>query len=347
MKQLSSERGKHHLKVDTQDDLWYLSQIIDSGDFVSGKTLRKMKTGTQDDRTQKAAKVPVFIKIQVEKVEWGDTLRVLGRVVEGPEDLSHGEHHSFVLEPHTEFTLEKQRWLSYQKEKLEEACAQQQAPILIAVHDREEAYLAVTKRSGYELVAHLQGKVAKKGMDSGTLPNFYEEIIQKLAELTGRLKPSVIVIASPAFWKEDLMKHLPAEMRKNVVLATCSSVGKEAIDEVLKREEVKTALSADRTTKELKLVEALLKALATTAKVAYGEKEVARAVEAGAIEELLVTDGFIKEKREANLFEPVEQLLKEADSQKAPIHVISSKNDAGMRLDGLGGIAAMLRYRLS
>ncbi|MBS3106372.1 mRNA surveillance protein pelota [Candidatus Woesearchaeota archaeon] len=346
MKKLSSERGKFHLMVETQDDLWYLSQIIDSGDFVSGKTLRKMKVGTQEDRTQKAAKIPVFIKIQVEKLEWGDTLRVLGRVVEGPEDLSHGEHHSFILEPHVDFTLEKEHWLSYQKEKLEEACAQQHAPILILVHDREEAYLAATKKYGYEVIAHLEGKVAKKGMDSGQTSNFYEEIAAKLFEVADRIKPSVLVIASPAFWKEELMKVVPQARKKSIVLATCSSVGKEAIDEVLKREEVKTALSADRTAKELKLVEALLKEIAVSGKAAYGEKEVARSVQSGAAEQLLITDGFIQMKRQDAAFQPIESLLKTADSQKAAIHVISSKNDAGKRLDGLGGIAAMLRYKI-
>ncbi len=68
MKLLYSNLKKGEIKVISQnlDDLWYLSNIIEPNDFVSGKTFRKIKTGSgeQTDATKKS----VFMKILVEKI---------------------------------------------------------------------------------------------------------------------------------------------------------------------------------------------------------------------------------------------------------------------------------------
>ena len=46
-------------------------------------------------------------------------------------------------------------------------------------------------------------------------------------------------------------------------------------------------------------------------------------------------------------FEELDGIIKIVDSSKGDIHIINSKNDAGKKLDGLGGIAAILRYKLN
>jgi len=37
------KKGRITVQTETIDDLWYLSQIVEPGDKVSGKTLRKIK----------------------------------------------------------------------------------------------------------------------------------------------------------------------------------------------------------------------------------------------------------------------------------------------------------------
>ena len=37
--------------------------------------------------------------------------------------------------------------------------------------------------------------------------------------------------------------------------------------------------------------------------------------------------------------------MREADSTQADVYIVSSEHDGGKTLDGLGGIAALLRYR--
>ena len=47
MKLLSKDLRKGYVKltVENLDDLWYLSQIVDTGDLVKGVTFRKIKIG--------------------------------------------------------------------------------------------------------------------------------------------------------------------------------------------------------------------------------------------------------------------------------------------------------------
>ncbi|MCK5281988.1 MAG: mRNA surveillance protein pelota [Nanoarchaeota archaeon] len=353
MKQISADfrKGYAKVRVENADDLWFLSQVIDEGDLVSGKTLRKLKLGGEEERKTKIVRKPVYIKIRVEKAEFGESqtnLRVLGRIEEGPEDIARGEHHTFNIEEGTEIKIEKTKWLNYQKDKLKEAFSQKSAKILLVVFDREDAYFALMKRYGYEVFGHIEGNVTKKDVDEGKISNFYVEIIDNIREYDKRYKLDHIILASPAFWKDELLKNLNDEtLKSKMVMATCSSVGKSAFNEVLKRDEVRNVLSADRITKEINLVEGLMKGISDNGKAAYGMIETENAANSGAIEILLVSESLIQKLRAKNKFSKIDNIMKIVDSMNAKVHIISSKHEGGTKLDGLGGIGAILRYKLS
>ena len=58
------KHGTIKVKVDSSQDIWALSTIIEAGDFVSGMTERKIKLGGTDDKS-KISKRIVFLKILV------------------------------------------------------------------------------------------------------------------------------------------------------------------------------------------------------------------------------------------------------------------------------------------
>lgn len=341
-------KGEIKLKPESQDDLWYLSSIIDPGDLVKCKTIRKIKLGEKEEKA-KIIKKPVTLIVNVEKTELNpEALRISGIVIEGPEDIPHGSHHTISAEINDEILVIKQKWLKFQLDKVKEACSGQSANIIIAVMDREEAIIALTKRSGFETLSHLKGEVKKKEEKASHKEGFYHEIIKKLEDYIDRYKINNIIIASPAFFKEDLMKQITdQELKKKIVLAACSSVDNNAINEVMKRPEVKQVLSQQRESKELILVEQLLAEIKTEGKSSYGFEETKQAAEAGAVETLLVTDSLISKMREEGKFENLDRLMKIVDSAQGNIHIINSKNEAGKKLDGLGGIASILRYKLN
>ena len=131
------------------------------------------------------------------------------------------------------------------------------------------------------------------------------------------------------------------------MLATCSDVSKRAFEEVLKRQETVAALRDDRVVKEILLTEEVMKEIVKEGNVTYGFKETQKAAEAGAIKELLVTDTVIQKTRQEETFAKLDRLMKNADHSGAAVHIISSDHDGGQKLDGLGGIAAILRYKMS
>lgn len=341
----SLKQGEVKVKIEDLDDLWYLSQIIDNGDIVKGQTFRKMKVGEKEEGIRRA----VFLELVVENVEFGKhspILRVSGKITQGPEDVPRGSYHTFNVEDNSVITIMKKEWPKFQLERLEEASAELSAKILICVFDREEAIIALLKKYGYDVLAELKGSVQKKAETTQEVKNFYEEILNNLREYSQRYKAEKIIVASPSFWKEELLKNLKDdELRKKFVLATCSSVDNGSISEVLKRSEVQEVLKQDRISREMRLVDQLMKEISTEGMAAYGIDEVGDAAAAGAIRNLLVTDNLIMNSRQAGNYNKIESIMRSVERAAGDVSIISGDHDAGKRLDGLGGLGAILRYR--
>ncbi len=338
------KHGEVKFEITSPEDLWFLTYVIEPGDIIKGKTLRKIKPTEEAEGKKK----PVFMALDIDRFDYSESsLRVTGKVLEGPEDVPHGSFHSFVLEQNSIAALIKKNWLSYQKAKLLEACEQEPPKILICVFDREESLFALLKRKGYEILTKLSGEVVKKRMPEKPKKSFYEEIIKQLESYDNKFKLDKIILASPSFWKEELLAFLKNDLiKKKIIQATCSGTDENALKEVLKRDELKEALKQDRMSQELKLVEELLSEISKESKAVYGKKDVKQMAEQGAVETLLVTDTLIKKFRAENKFSELDQIMKSGDKNNGKVQLISGYHEGGKKLDGLGGIGAILRYKL-
>jgi protein pelota len=347
------KKGKVKIKVTSLDDLWYLSHIIDNGDSVSGKTIRKIKLGEGTDRNVKIVKKVVFVTLSVEKIEFhkfSNSLRVSGKITAGPEDIARGSYHTFDVEEETIISLEKTEWLKFQRDKLNDAAKESNEKILIVALDREEVSFALLAASGYKMLTDIKGEMEKKGYELTKGTEFYVDVAKQIDEYASRFEVENIVLGSPAFWKEDLMnvvKKKFSHLVPMVTLATCNNTGKNGVEELLKRDEVKTVLRQDRTSQETALVEELFKEVSKQGLAAYGFKEVQSAQNAHAIKILLVTDDLIHEFREEGTYDKLDQLMKDIDRSQADVHIISTDHDAGKKLHGLGGVGAILRFKLN
>ncbi|MEW6070583.1 MAG: mRNA surveillance protein Pelota, partial [Candidatus Thermoplasmatota archaeon] len=111
------------------------------------------------------------------------------------------------------------------------------------------------------------------------------------------------------------------------------------INEVLKKGFSVRVLQEARIVFETQLVEKLFEELTKNGNFAYGEKEVKTALEHGAVETLMVTDRFVRSGK-------AEEFIKLAEAIKAKSTIISTVHDAGKKLESLGGVGALLRYRI-
>lgn len=335
--------GEVKLSIESPEDVWVVSQLIEPGDFISGVTLRKVQA------TEKATeRKRVFLKIQVEKVEFTESsCRATGKIVDGPEDVPRGNYHTFSIEPSDSVTIQKDHWFSYQLDRIKEA-ERKKAKILICAFDREDAIFAILTPSGYSVLSKLHGSVQKKGYQDSVTSNFFESVIKSLKEYDSRFGLDHIIMASPAFWKDEFMKVLKdPEIKRKVTTAACNSIGTAAIEEVLRREEISMVLKEDRVMRETKLVESLIQSIATNGAFAYGFVDVKNAADAGAVETLLVSDSLIKKLREDGDFQKLDDIMKSVDDKKGNVVLISGKHNAGKQLEGMGGLAALLRYRMN
>lgn len=344
------KKGRVKLKVESLDDLWYLSQLIEEDDLLKGKTFRKIKLGQAEERSQKIVRKPVNLSLQVEKIEFSPSQNILragGKIVEAPEDIPKGSHHTFNIEENTELTLIKEQWYDYQKKRLKHAAQSKQKPLLLVVFDREDAFIALSKLYGYQILAELHGQVPKKEKRAQVKGDFYQDIIKAMEEYVQRYNIDQVILASPAFYKEDLMNQIKDQkLKQKITLATCSSVKESAVNEILKRPEVKEVLKQSRFAEETLLVEHLLEQISKEGLAVYGLEPAQKALEAGAIQQLLVTDSLIHDFRQKNRFQEINDLMKKTDQMKGEVHIISTQHEAGKKLQGLGGLAALLRFKL-
>jgi len=341
------KKGKVRLKLTDPEDVWYLTSIIDAGDSLTGTASRKIKIGTEE-RAQ-VAKKTFTVTLEVAEVSFASdekSLRINGKVLLAPDYVPLGSYQAIELALGDEFVLEKSQWMGYQQQKLKEACKQRQS-YLLCVFDREDALFAITKPAGFEVLVKIQGEVTKKRTLAEVKKDFYQEIIALLETYALRYLPEKIILASPAFYKEILLQKINnAELKKQIVLASCSDVSEAAFTEVMKRPELQAVLRESRLREEEMLMDELLKEIHTENLAVYGWKETQQAVLAGAVGRLLVSDGLIKKKRAGGTYAELDEVLKKVDKLDGKVFLLSSSTDAGKKLDGLGGIAAVLRYRL-
>ena len=222
------------VRTENLDDLWYLSEMIDYGDLAKAKTLRKIKAQDKEQESKGAERRPIFLSIRVDNVEfhkYSDILRVSGTVDEATDEVPRGSHHTINVDQNTVLTLVKQSWPKYQLDRLQESAREKTPKILICIMDREEALFAALKKYGYDILSEFQGAVDKKvhGTLQKSSGDFYGEILKSMEDYDKRFDFDTIIVASPAFWKEEFSNYLKDhEIKRKIRTATCSSVTKNA-----------------------------------------------------------------------------------------------------------------------
>ncbi|NOZ81375.1 MAG: mRNA surveillance protein pelota [DPANN group archaeon] len=339
------KKGEVKLLTENPDDLWYLSHLIDPQDIVRGKAERKIKLGKEGEK-QKVSRRQFTVVIAVDKIEYGkDLVRLNGKIMDGPEDVPRGSYQAIDIGIGSTVMVTKKQWLRYHLDRLDESQKSTRPSILICVHDREDAIFALFRRDTVEVLSELSGQPQKKEKESKASGDFYGDVVRILDQYRERYGLEHILLASPGFFKEDLMKRVAHPLKKIITLATCSSVSKNAINEVLKRDEVKQVLKEDRMTQESLLVEELLEEIGKRGKATYGLGQVEQATRRGAVETLLVTDTLIRTSREEDTYAVLDGLMKLTEQNKGKVRIISTEHETGKQLQGLGGIGALLRYR--
>lgn len=350
MKILHKNKNKKEISIipENLDDLWIISQSIEEGDLVSSFTERKIKLNSSgDERKTIIIKKKILLQISVEKIEFhkytGD-LRISGKITQGKEDISAGSYHTLNIELGNKLDIEKKEWFDYQIKRIEEY-SEKKDLILICTLDRESATIFKMLSYGYEVIAKLKGDVQKKDLIENKGSDFFEEVISFIDLDDKKSNYDHIVIASPQFWHSYLSNYLKKySISKKTNLAVCNAVGENGVKEILRSTELNSILNNTRSSKEIKMIDELLRNIHQEKNAVYGFNETQNSIFSGSAKDLMITEKFIQKNREEGKFTFIENLLKTAEQVRCDIHIISSEHEGGKNLDGLGGIAAITRY---
>jgi len=325
--------------VENDDDLWALNNIVRPGDVVHASTYRKEERASDKLRPEKSERKRVYIGLEVEKVEFhqfsGD-LRMHGVIVEAAWDV--GSYHTLAVSTGTKLKLVR-RFTGLDMKILEESVADAKRPdVMFISMDDEMATIAFMSKRGIQQVCDIPGPGSGKMFKVKKDDDYFAEVASALKNV----ETEFIVLVGPGFTKESFMKFVKEKQLlsgRKLHAEAAGAAGMSGINEVLKKGALSRFLKDSRTGEEVQAVERVLAAISGGGNAAYGIDEVRKALEMGAVEELLIMDHMVHEGTGDVLF----RLARGTNSRTL---VVSSGHDGGRKLDGLGGVAALLRYSI-
>jgi protein pelota len=336
--------GRFRLRLETPSDLWRIARLIHPGEIVGASTTRRDPEAPEDVAGAERTRRRVYLALRAEQVEFhgfSRHVRVTGPIVEGPFDI--GRHHTLDLGEGDEVTVDKPHPTSADRTLLDEGLAGKGDPtVLIAALDWGDSSFVRVRGRAIEPVADVRRTIAGKQYEGGQGERDRGAYVEELLGILERegATANAVIVAGPGFLKEQIQRRIaetsPALKGKLTLVATSES-GRVGVNELLRSGKASEVLRGTVAAEEAEVVERLVRSLAGGLRAAVGPAEVAEAVDAGAVETLLVS--------ESALVDPlIAAALERARSGRGRILVVRDDDEAGHRLTALGRVAAILRY---
>ncbi len=333
---LRKGEGEIKLIPETIEDLWHLRYIIEPGDIVF--SLTKRVTESSDKLRSDKETVIIRMGIEVEKVEFhkfANRLRISGKIISG---IDQSGYHTINITEGKELSIIK-KWKDEQLKRIRDAVELSNKPeVVIVTIEEGEAIIGMLKQWGIEEIGVIKGSYGKDRGDNRR--EFFGEVYSALKNLNFKY----LVIAGPGFAKNDFYNFIKEKDASiDAVIVDTSSIGTRGFIEVLKRGVIDRIVGEIKIARDAEFIDKLLEEISKNGKAVYGMDDVKKAFEYGAIETLLVTDEFLREQREKW---DIDSFLRDVENMNAEIVIMSSEFEPGKRLNALGGIAALLRFRI-
>lgn len=310
------------------------------------------------------------LRIQVVSREFDmkdEFLRYKGSTVEDDTgntncNIAAGKFVSYTITYAYPFTLLKKNFDSYAKKLLDEACnPEAKADTAAVVLQEGVAHICILTASSTILKQKIEYSLPKKKTTTDIVKfdekteKFYKAIYTSMTKTYDFSKLKMIIICSPGFYAktlyEKIMQYATQEQNRNILdnesmfLVAHSSTGyMQGITEVLKNPIYSNKLQDTKYSREANIMDSFMKHLnEDDYKAWYGEQEVFKAAELGAIDELLITD-LLARSPDLSQRKKYMDLMKSIESLGGRVIIFSTLHISGEELDRLTGIACILKY---
>lgn len=358
--------GYVKLKIETEDDIWELYNLILSGDSVRSVTCRK----THRENTSGSVSVKLHklvMTIIVKGTDYGtQSLRVSGFNAIDNEFVKMGQHHTMEFRVGSELILYKRSWDWLARTRLEESCNKKIGTgddiLILLVGSGVANMFLVTSQKTVKLfgVTH---NITRGGQNNShpyreSKNKFFQMIAQNLVSHLNLESLDNIILGGPGFYKEDFFKYLmDPDNQKNkdlvgifkkkkhiFIFAKASSVFQSSIDEILLCDDFQEKLKDTKAFQQVKLIKHFQYLLATNPDlVCYGLKNTELALEHSAIETLMVSETLVRS-NSLKIRSKLANITETNNNLGGKTCVFSSTHNSGKTLENMSGIAAILRF---
>ncbi|KAJ5523308.1 eRF1 domain 3 [Penicillium frequentans] len=310
-------------------------------------------------------------------------LHVSGQIVNETAHTKIGQFHTLDLELNRNFTLEKDvgsdgegvGWDSIAVEMLKDAVdegGKRRAEAVAVVMQEGLAHICFIGQFQTILKQKIEMSVPRKRQGGGDhdkgMGKFFKVTLETLLRqmefntsiTSGSNNETVrpILLASPGFVATGFHKYIQTEasttpalrrLLSSVVVVHSASGYTNSLSEVLQSPAVKTLLADTKYARETKLMDDFMDQLRKeTSKATYGPREVESAVDQGAVGRgggvLIVSNRLFRSQNIAERKRWVGLVDRVRDVEGGEVRILSSDHESGKRLEGLGGIAALLTF---
>ena len=328
------------------DDLLTLRRIIKLEDRIVANTTRVIKQDKEFSRPDRGERVKIRISLNVEKISLDnvlDKLRVQGTIVESNnESVPHGSHHSLLIQMNEGITITKKNWSPIEK-KLVKSNNERLGFVLVAI-DTSDCGIAKLKGTHLQIMPNLySGSSGKRYKTNFKIEKFFEDVVKAISTII-REKDTVII-----FGPGETRKKFGNYFQKTTIGQKCNfkivegidSGGEDGIYTFTKSEIMKEILADSKLAKVSAIIdEVMVMANKKSRKFSMGYEETKKANEFGAIDSLVFSDKIIQDIDEQIIMD----FLNDAESKGVKAFGVDSTTDVGLRVSGLGGIIAVLRF---
>ncbi len=223
----------------------------------------------------------------------------------------------------------------------------------LIVMDKREGNIALLKGKSIipltKTTSYVPGKTRAGGQSAARFERLREgaakEFFTKLGEYVkenflNNKDLKGIIVGGPGMTKNEFVdgNYITDQVKKKIIaIRDLSYTGEYGLQELVDKSQ--DVLAKEDISTEKKIMQKFFSKLSTNAKeVAYGENEVRKALERGAVDVLLLSEDINDKK--------IEEYEKIADNFKTKVELISTETREGVQLRDMGKFAAILRYEL-
>ena len=356
----------------TEDDIWYIYNLLVAGDVIRTQADRKVKKqegefGVTKIQRKTLTLTMIVLSVSFQSDDKGTSLIVKTKNLSENEFVTIGQVQSTEIKLTQKLSIVKEHWSNRDFNLLDEASTvKETSDSLVILFDDGYASFFFLKNNFTKFYSKIvQSIPRKKGGMAEIYKKRVDEFDRKVWEyLLKQIDVSslrLIVIAGPGTAKkrfhdkllsfsshcsdQELQKKMQENIKKTLVI-NVSSVIKTALDEVLKNPKIMEVLEDTRAVKEMRKLDEFFTILEKNPNCAvYGIDEVEYACNEGAIKCLMITDGllrshdFTKRKR-------MSKLVDNCASQGAEVFEFHENHSSGQKLKEITGVTAILRYAI-